>query len=78
VTNGDGAQQRAKLQNLGLVDRFNVFLASGDVGFPKPDKRIFETAAARLGVARNTASSSATGTTSTQQARSQLGCAGFG
>jgi putative hydrolase of the HAD superfamily len=51
VTNGDGAQQRAKLGALGLGRAFEVVICSGDVGFAKPDARIFEIAAAGLGLA---------------------------
>lgn len=51
VTNGEGAQQRAKLAALGLTDHFEVVVAAGDVGVAKPDRRIFHLAAERLGVA---------------------------
>jgi len=50
VTNGDGDQQRAKLAALGLEQAFEVVICSGDVGFAKPDPRIFELAATRLGI----------------------------
>jgi putative hydrolase of the HAD superfamily len=50
VTNGDGCQQRAKLAAIGLDESFEVFIASGDAGFAKPDPRIFWLAASRLGV----------------------------
>jgi putative hydrolase of the HAD superfamily len=53
ITNGDGDQQRAKLIALGLGEAFEVVICSGDVGFAKPDPRIFELAAARLGVPPN-------------------------
>jgi putative hydrolase of the HAD superfamily len=51
ITNGDGEQQRAKLTALGLGSTFEAVVCSGDVGFAKPDRRIFEAAADRLGLA---------------------------
>ncbi len=50
ITNGDGDQQRAKLAALGLGPVFEVVIASGDAGCAKPDPRIFDLAAARLGL----------------------------
>ncbi len=50
ITNGDGAQQRAKLAALGLAARFEVVVVSGDAGFAKPDPRIFQLAADLLGL----------------------------
>jgi putative hydrolase of the HAD superfamily len=50
ITNGDGDQQRAKLAALGLGAVFEVVIVSGDVGYAKPDPRIFHLAAARLGL----------------------------
>jgi putative hydrolase of the HAD superfamily len=50
ITNGDGGQQQAKLTALGLRSAFEVVVCSGDVGFAKPDRRIFELAADRLGL----------------------------
>jgi putative hydrolase of the HAD superfamily len=51
ITNGDGVQQRSKLTALGLTEAFEVVVCSGDVGFAKPDRRIFEVAADRLSLA---------------------------
>jgi putative hydrolase of the HAD superfamily len=48
ITNGDGDQQRAKLHTLGLQEAFEVVICSGDVGYAKPDRRIFTSAATRL------------------------------
>jgi putative hydrolase of the HAD superfamily len=50
ITNGDGEQQRAKLAALGLDGRFEAVIVSGEAGFAKPDARIFELAAASVGV----------------------------
>jgi putative hydrolase of the HAD superfamily len=50
ITNGEGGQQRAKIAALGLDPVFEVVISSGDVGYAKPDHRIFEVAAARLGL----------------------------
>jgi len=50
VTNGEGEPQRAKLAAIGVADRFAVVIASGEVGFAKPDAAIFALACERLGV----------------------------
>jgi putative hydrolase of the HAD superfamily len=50
VTNGEEEPQRAKLAAIGLADRFPVVIASGEVGFAKPDPAIFALACERLGV----------------------------
>jgi putative hydrolase of the HAD superfamily len=51
VTNGDGQQQREKVRALGLDAHVGVVVVSTDVGPPKPHPRVFEVAAAGLGVA---------------------------
>ncbi|GAA1819433.1 HAD family hydrolase [Agromyces neolithicus] len=48
ITNGELDLQRAKLERLGILDRFAHIVASGDVGITKPDVRIFEQAIARF------------------------------
>lgn len=45
ITNGDLNQQKQKLERMGISDHFEVVIASGDVGFSKPNIRIFELAA---------------------------------
>lgn len=50
ITNGELDRQLRKLDAIGLLDRFDVVVASGDVGVTKPDARIFEIACERLGV----------------------------
>lgn len=50
VTNGDGEAQRAKLAAIGVGERFGTVVASGEVGFAKPDAGIFALACERLGV----------------------------
>ena len=47
VSNGDSAQQRRKLQAMGIASYFQHVIISGDLGIAKPDRRIFD-AAARL------------------------------
>jgi putative hydrolase of the HAD superfamily len=49
ITNGDGAQQRAKIAALGLTEAFAAVVASADIGIAKPDPRIFRHAARQLG-----------------------------
>ncbi|RFU40509.1 HAD family hydrolase [Actinomadura logoneensis] len=49
VTNGDGAQQRQKLERIGVLPRVaDCVVASREVGTAKPDPAIFAAACARL------------------------------
>jgi putative hydrolase of the HAD superfamily len=50
VTNGEGGPQRAKLEAIGLSERFPVLVASGEVGVAKPESAIFALACERLAV----------------------------
>jgi putative hydrolase of the HAD superfamily len=50
ITNGVGEPQRAKLEAIGLAERFPLIVASGEVGVAKPDPAIFVLACERLGV----------------------------
>jgi putative hydrolase of the HAD superfamily len=45
ISNGDGEQQRAKLEKFGLGAFFSVIIISREVDCAKPDKAIFELAA---------------------------------
>jgi putative hydrolase of the HAD superfamily len=49
VTNGELDYQLAKLERLGILDRFEHVIASGEVGATKPDPRIFHLAVERFG-----------------------------
>ncbi|GAX88594.1 hypothetical protein EFBL_0206 [Effusibacillus lacus] len=49
ITNGDLNQQKLKLERMGVLDYFEVVVASGDVGFSKPDTRMFEIACEMTG-----------------------------
>lgn len=49
VTNGSAAAQRAKIGRHAVDRRFDVVLVEGEVGFGKPDPRIFRLALERLG-----------------------------
>lgn len=51
VSNGRGSQQRSKLEQLGIIDRFDCVVISAEVGQRKPEPTIFLTACAALGVA---------------------------
>ncbi|GAA3974487.1 HAD family hydrolase [Actinomadura viridis] len=51
ITNGDGAQQRAKIEGLGLADRFPHVVISGEAGAAKPAAEIFHLACRTIGVA---------------------------
>lgn len=48
ITNGDLAFQTAKLEALGIEQRFAHVVTSGELGFAKPDPRIFAEAARRF------------------------------
>ncbi|MFI5701846.1 HAD family hydrolase [Streptomyces xanthochromogenes] len=50
ATNGAGNIQRAKLAATGLAPLVDGICASGDVGVRKPDRHLFEAAAAECGV----------------------------
>ena len=49
ITNGTEAQQRAKLERMGILDRFAVVVTSQAAGVAKPLPAIFHHAAARTG-----------------------------
>ena len=49
ITNGLDAQQRQKLELLGIADRFKVIVTSDATKLSKPDPRIFHHAAAAIG-----------------------------
>ncbi|MEV6669923.1 HAD family hydrolase [Streptomyces sp. NPDC051162] len=49
ATNGAGDIQRAKLAATGLVPLFDGICVSGEVGVRKPERRLFEVAAAECG-----------------------------
>jgi putative hydrolase of the HAD superfamily len=51
VSNGQGPQQRRKLEALGIADRFACIVISGELGHRKPSPAIFLEACARLGTA---------------------------
>jgi putative hydrolase of the HAD superfamily len=50
VTNGEGEPQRAKLAAIGLGERFQAVVVSGEEGVAKPQAAIFALACERLGV----------------------------
>ncbi|HEY9366491.1 MAG TPA: HAD family hydrolase [Agromyces sp.] len=50
ITNGELDFQLAKLERLGIRDRFEHVIASGDVGVTKPDSEIFRIALERFGI----------------------------
>jgi putative hydrolase of the HAD superfamily len=50
ITNAELGFQLGKLDALGIAGRFEHVIASGDVGFAKPDARIFLTAVQAFGV----------------------------
>jgi putative hydrolase of the HAD superfamily len=49
ISNGDSEQQRKKLKHIGVLDRFESIVISGDFGVSKPDPRIFSQSLEQLG-----------------------------
>jgi putative hydrolase of the HAD superfamily len=50
LTNGAGPAQRKKIERFGLGEFFDTILVEGEVGFGKPDLRIYQLALSRLDV----------------------------
>lgn len=50
ISNGEGMVQRKKIEVTGITDLIEFAFISGELGFRKPDRQIFEMAAERLGV----------------------------
>lgn len=50
MTNGQSHHQRGKLERFDLERFFEVICIEGELGFGKPDRRVFETALAGLGL----------------------------
>lgn len=50
VTNGTAAEQRRKIARFGLEPYFECILIEGELGFGKPDRRVFELALEHLGL----------------------------
>lgn len=50
LTNGNGAPQRKKIEKFGLEPFFDLILIEGEVGFGKPDPRVYQLALDRLAV----------------------------
>jgi HAD superfamily hydrolase (TIGR01509 family) len=51
LTNGGGAAQRKKIERFDLAVHFDLILIEGELGFGKPDARVFEAALRELDVA---------------------------
>ena len=50
MTNGVSSLQNTKLDTAGIRHLFDVVVVSGDIGIYKPDRRIFDEAARRVGI----------------------------
>ena len=50
LTNGSGAAQRTKIDRFGLADLFETILIEGELGFGKPDARVYGLALDALGI----------------------------
>ena len=50
LTNGGGKAQRDKIDRFGLANLFDTILVEGEVGFGKPDPRIYARALAELAI----------------------------
>jgi putative hydrolase of the HAD superfamily len=55
LTNGAGPAQRKKIERFGLTEFFDAILVEGEVGFGKPDLRIYQLALSRLHISRRDA-----------------------
>lgn len=55
ITDGKDNQQRAKIRQIGAEDYFTVIKTSGEVGYAKPDSRIFLAALAEATIEPNEA-----------------------
>jgi putative hydrolase of the HAD superfamily len=51
LTNGAGPAQRKKITRFGLAEFFDTILVEGEVGFGKPDPRVYQLALSRLDLA---------------------------
>jgi putative hydrolase of the HAD superfamily len=51
ITDAQSAYARAELHKVGLLDYFDQIVVSGDHGYRKPDRRLFQLALDRMGVA---------------------------
>ena len=51
LTNGDTQGQRNKIERFGLEPFFNDILVEGELGFGKPDERVYTRALSSLGLA---------------------------
>lgn len=50
LTNGAGAAQRRKISRFDIADLFDVILVEGELGFGKPDERVYRQALSALDV----------------------------
>jgi putative hydrolase of the HAD superfamily len=50
LTNGSGVAQRSKITRFGLAEFFDLILIEGELGFGKPDPRVYRLALDKLGV----------------------------
>jgi putative hydrolase of the HAD superfamily len=51
LTNGSAEMQRTKINRFGLAALFDVILIEGEIGFGKPDSRVYTQALAAVGIA---------------------------
>ncbi len=51
VTDAQSAYARGELNQVGLLEYFDPIVVSGDYGYRKPDKRLFDVALEGMGVA---------------------------
>ena len=55
LTNGRADLQRAVVRSLGFIERVDEIIISDEIGYRKPDSRIFEAMVSALGVTKNRA-----------------------
>jgi putative hydrolase of the HAD superfamily len=51
LTNGAGPAQRKKIARFGLAEFFDIILVEGEIGFGKPDPRVYQLALSKLDLA---------------------------
>ena len=70
LTNGSAQMQRSKITRFGLAEFFDAILIEGELGFGKPDSRVYRRALEALGVAPGETGWSVTISNGTSQSRS--------
>ena len=76
LTNGAAVAQRRKIARFEIADLFDAILVEGELGFGKPDERVYRRALSALDVKPRTHGWSATTSSGTSQPRRNSGMSG--